>query len=47
MFIAPAMCSCLVLQLQSAEVSGTVTSSLNKAGLSVFNVNEGIQGPES
>jgi len=45
MFIAPAMCSCLVLQLQSAEVLRTVTSSLNKAGLSVLMLMKGSKVP--
>jgi hypothetical protein len=47
MFIAPAMCSCLVLQLQSAEVSGTVTSSFVWSCTISFNVSEGVQDPES
>jgi hypothetical protein len=50
MFIAQAVCgvtSCLVLQLQSAEVSRTVTSGFEWSWTISVNVNEGIQDPES
>jgi hypothetical protein len=46
-FIARAMCNCLVLQLQSAEVSGTATSSFVWSYTISVNVNEGIQDPEN
>ena len=39
--------SCLVLQLQSAEVSLTVTSSFECVRTVSVNVNEGTQDPES
>jgi len=39
--------SCLVLQLQSAEVSGTVTSSFEWSWTVSVNVNKGIEDPES
>jgi len=45
-FIARAMCNCLVLQLQSAEVSRTVTSSFVWSWTISVNVNEGIQDSE-
>jgi hypothetical protein len=38
---------CLVLQLQSAEVSGTVTRSFKRIWTISVNVNEGIQDPEN
>ena len=41
MFIAWATCSCIVLQLQSAEVSRTVTSSFEWSWTISVNVNEG------
>jgi len=50
MFITRAMCgdkSCLVIQMQSAEVSRTVTSSFEWSWTISVTVNEGIQGPES
>jgi hypothetical protein len=54
MFIAQAMCGLtycnsrrLVLQLQSAEVSGTVTSSFEWSWTISVNVNEGIQDPQN
>jgi hypothetical protein len=47
MFIARAMCSCRVLQLQSAEVSPMVTSSFVWSWTLSVNVNEGIQDPEN
>jgi hypothetical protein len=53
MFIARAMrgieceSSCLVLQLQAVEVSGTVTSSFVWSWTTSVNVNEGIQDPEN
>jgi len=40
------MCSCLVIQLQSAEVSRTVTSSFVWSWTISVDVNEGIQDPE-
>ena len=46
MFIARAMCSCLVLQLQSAEYLDQWPAALNEAGLLV-SVNEGTQDPEN
>ena len=45
MFIAPAMCSCLVPQLQSAEVSRKVTSNFVWSWTTSVNVKEGIQDP--
>jgi hypothetical protein len=53
MFIARALCgiecnsSCLVLQLQSAEVSRTVTSSFELSWMIGVNVDEGIQDPKN
>jgi len=44
-FIARAMCDCLVLQWQSAEASGTATSALHEARRSVLML--GIQDPEN
>jgi hypothetical protein len=45
MFIAPAMCSCLEIQLQSAEISRTVTSSFVWGWTTIVNVKEGVQDP--
>jgi len=45
MVIARAMCSCLVLQWQSAEVSRTVTSSFVWSW--TISVEEGIQDTEN
>jgi hypothetical protein len=50
MFIARAVCgvtSCLVLQVQSAEVSRTVTSSFEWSWTISVNVNEVTEDPEN
>jgi len=53
MFIVRAMCGIecksrrLVLELQSAEVSRTVTSSFEWSWTIIVNINEGIQDPRS
>jgi len=47
MFIARAMCSCPVVQLQSAEESRKVTSRFEWSRTVSVNVYEGIQDPES
>jgi len=47
MFVVRTICSCLVLQLQSAEVSRTVTCSFVWTWTISANVNEGIQDAES
>jgi len=46
MFMARAMCSCLVLPLQSAEYHERWPAALNEAGLLV-SVNEGARDPEN
>ena len=47
MFITLAMCSCLVIQLESAEVSRTVTGSFVRIWTISVNVNEVTQDPEN
>jgi len=48
MFIVRAMCSnCLTLQLQAAEVSRTVTNSLEGRWMISVNVNVGTQDTEN
>jgi len=46
MFIARAMCSCLLLQMQSAEYPERWPAALNEPGLLV-SVNEGTQDPKN